>query len=242
MGEITDAFEDLSHAMRGLLEAHVRANRDGLLRVDRAEAVGNIETNLGSVLNGFHSLHDAMGKSSLKDAIDWYGTSELATILILRNARHHNHASKVRTLYSFYAQEGERIGNLEMYILVDFPALEDGADTFDVYLSWADLERLFRLPQEVTRIRPETANDVQSYLNTNRFPYYAEEYELGEDRIFFNLIPLIVNAGIKLIPLIKSAVKPRSMESEAYLSLFENVEPADTRNHDVNCGPIAFMP
>ena len=58
MTTISDAFEDLSHALRVLLEAHLRAN-GGLLQIDRAEAVGNIEAGLSGVLNAFHSLYDA---------------------------------------------------------------------------------------------------------------------------------------------------------------------------------------
>lgn len=54
MSLVTDAFEDLSHAFRVLLEADIRANRQGLLQLDRAEAVGNIETALASVMNAFH--------------------------------------------------------------------------------------------------------------------------------------------------------------------------------------------
>ena len=110
------------------------------LQLDRAEAVGNIETALAAVLNTFHSLYDAMGKEGHGDLVDWYKTPELATVLVLRNARHHNQANKIRTMYSYYTQEAEKIGRMEMYILVDFPATEDDADTFDVYISWADLK------------------------------------------------------------------------------------------------------
>ena len=242
MNEITDAFEDLSHALRVLLEANIRAHRHGLIQIDRAEAVGNIETALASVLNAFHSLYDATEKLGSAVSIDWYGLPELATILILRNARHHNHAKKVRTLYSYYVQEADHIGSMEMYVLLDFPAIEEGADTFEVYLSWADLNELLKLPQQVTRIRPKTEQSVRAYLNARRFKHYAEEHDLEETRVFFNLVPLIVNAAITLIPQIKDVIEPRSMESETYLTLFQNVKPADTKNHKVECGPIALMP
>jgi hypothetical protein len=55
---ITFAFDDLAQSLRVLLEADYHARR--LLFVDRAEAVGNIETALSSVLNAFHSLSDAI--------------------------------------------------------------------------------------------------------------------------------------------------------------------------------------
>lgn len=239
---VTDAFEDLSHSLRVLLEADARANREGLMYVDRAEAVGNIESALASVLNSFHSLHDAVQKTGHGGLIDWYETPELAMVLVLRNARHHNHARKVRTMYSYYVEEAEKIGNLEMYILVDFPAGEDGADTFDVYLSWADLRSLLAMSKRETRIRPEVTESIHAYLATHKYRQYAEYYELYEDRVFVNVVPLLVNAAAKVIPLIKPLVTPRSTESKVYLSLFEDMVPADTHNHDVNCGPIAIPP
>lgn len=242
MDYITNAFEDLSHALRILLEADSHANRYGLLQLDRSEAVGNIETALAAVLNAFHSLYDSMEKEGHGDVVDWYKTPELATILTLRNARHHNQAKKIRTMYSYYAQEAEEIGRMEMYILVDFPATEDGADTFDVYISWDDLKTLLALPSQATRIRESVAQAICAYLGTVKFRDYASYYELEEERVFFNVVPLFVNAAVKLVPLIKHFVSPRSMESETYLTLFQHVLSADTMNHEVNCGPITLMP
>lgn len=243
MSQITDAFEDLSHALRVLLEANYRANFQGLLQLDRAEAVGNIENALASVLNAFHSLYDAMDKEAQSSSIiDWYKTPELATVLVLRNARHHNQAKKIRTMYSYYAHEARKIGSMEMYILVDFPAEEEGADTFEVYVSWADLKTLFSLPAKETRIQNETAELIKSYLSTSKFKSYAAEFQLEENRIFFNIVPIFVNAAVKLTPLIKHLVTPRSTEGETFLTLFQHVLPADTINHEVNCGPIALMP
>lgn len=238
MVQITDAFEDLSHALRVLFEADDRAHRQGLLQIDRAEAVGNIETALAAVLNSFHSLYDAMQKEGHASLVDWYETPELATILTLRNARHHNQAKKVRTMYSFYAQEAEQIGRIEMYVLVDFPAKEDGADTFDIYISWADLKTLLTLPSQTTRIRKPTAQAIHTYLGTVNFQGYASYYGVEEDRIFINAVPLIVNAAAKLVPLIMEFVSPRSLEGETYLTLFQHIQPADTKNHEVDCGPI----
>lgn len=242
MTHISDAFEDLAHGLRILLEADYHA-RAGLLRVDRAEAVGNIENALAGVLNAFSSLYDSMAKEGMAKVVDWYKTPELATILVLRNARHHNHARKIRTLYSYYAQEARKMGSMETYILVDYPAEEDGADTFDVYLSWADLKSLFAMPRKVTLIREETEGIIRQYIGTEKFATYARSYELKEERVFFNVIPLLVNAGVKLVPHLKGKVTPRSTESETYLTMFDGlILPASTSNHEVACGPIALMP
>lgn len=238
MTTISDAFEDLSHALRVLLEAHLRAN-GGLLQIDRAEAVGNIEAGLSGVLNAFHSLYDATSKHS-KINVDWYASPELATILILRNARHHNHAKKIRTLYTYYVQEAEEVGRLEMYVLIDFPAAEDGADTFDLYLSWHDLKALLELPYSITRIK--SPDSIRNYLGSNSFKSYAEKFGQAESRVFFNVVPLICNAAATIVPAIARYVQPRSTESETYLFLFKDMPQSDTSSPEVNCGRVAYMP
>lgn len=235
---ISDAFEDLSHALRVLLEAHLRANT-GLLQIDRAEAVGNIEAGLSGVLNAFHSLYDATSKHS-EISIDWYASPELSTILILRNARHHNHARKVRTLYTYYVQEAEKVGRMETYVLIDFPAGEEGADAFDLYISWQDLKVLLELPYSITRIKSPDA--VRKYLGSDSFASYAGHFDQSESRVFFNVVPLICNAAATIVPVIAPYVQARSTESETYLFLFRDMPQSDTSAPQINCGPVAYMP
>lgn len=240
MTHLSVAFEDLAQSLRVLLEANDKAHRQGLIQLDRAEAVGNIEMGLAAVLNSFHSLYDAMGKSGHDSLVSWYDTPELATILTLRNARHHNLARKVRTIYTYYVQEAEKIGHMEMYLLVDFPAEEDGADTFDVYMSWSDFRELLQLPQQESKLRPTVTSAITQYLGTSRFKEYADCYQLDERRVFFNVVPLIVNAAIKVIPKIKHLVQPRSTESKTFSTLFDHVLPAKTAEHEVNYGHIVY--
>lgn len=207
MNDVSITFEDLSHALRVLLEADLRANRYGLLVTDRAEAVGNIETGLASVLNGFHSLYDAIQKEVQPEPIDWYRTPPLATILALRNARHHNLARKVRTLYTFHYQEAENPGRMKQYILVDFPPTDGpDADTFNVYISWSDFDRLLALPRAQSKLREETCQLIRAYLGSSRFGEYAIHYHLRMDQVFLNVVPLLVNAAAKIVPLIQERV------------------------------------
>ncbi|MCD0274299.1 MULTISPECIES: hypothetical protein [Xanthomonas] len=240
MNTITDAFDDFSHSLRVLQEADFRA-ASGLLVVDRAEAVGNIENAWSSVLNAFHSLYDAMEKDP-GYSLDWYAKPELALILVLRNARHHNHARKVRTLYAHYVQEAEKIGRLEMYLLLDFPAGEEGGDTFDLYLSWEDFNELLALPQGKTRIRPVIAQAIREYLGTASFNSYAVRYDLAENRVVFNAIPLICNAAATLVPIIEKSIKSTSTEAGAFLVLFKDMPQSLMHEPEISVGPIAYMP
>lgn len=242
MGQIADAFEDLSHCMRGLMEANWRANGGGLLLVDRAEAVGNIEGAHAGVLNALHSLYDAMGKEAPGLASKWYELAPLSTMLVLRNARHHNMAKKIRTVYTYYMQQAEKIGRIEMYAFVDFPAGEEGGDTFDVYLSAVDLIDLLQMPVAETRIRPATAAAIKDYLQLEKFPAYARQYDLQPSRVFFNVIPLYVNAAITILPHIKDLIELRSSESKVFSETFIDMPLSNTAEPEIVCMPFGLLP
>lgn len=237
---IEHAFEELAQSLRVLLEADYKANQGGLLLVDRAEAVGNIENALSSVLNAFHSLYDAIEKQLGSNPINWYGSGPLAIILAIRNARHHNKANRIRTLYTYHTQEAEHIQHMEQYVLVDFVTPDEGADTFDVYLSWSDLKFLLDMSPSESRIRQPTSSAICEYLDTEKFPEYSSYYGLEESRIFFNVVPLFVNAAATIVPLIKQYCGSGSTESKFFLDHFCTVVHADTKQHDVNCGPFVL--
>ncbi|MDB5319770.1 MAG: hypothetical protein JWN40_1401 [Phycisphaerales bacterium] len=237
---IAHAFENLAQSLRVLLEAHARANFQGLLEVDRAEAIGNIETALSGVLNGFHSLYDAIDKQLAAQPIDWYRTPALATLLVIRNARHHNLANRIRTLYTYHAHEAEKPSDLVSYILVDFPSLEEDADTFEMYVSWHDLDKLLSLTAKESRIKPEIAAAIRGYLGSASFRDYAAKYALTETKVFINLTPLIVNAAAAILPHIQAFLKPLSTESKFFAEHFSTVEPARTSEHEVECGPFCL--
>ncbi|MDR5748740.1 hypothetical protein QCE73_36780 [Caballeronia sp. LZ029] len=240
MDPVSHSFEDLAQSLRILLEAHHRAEREGLIRLDRAEATGNVESAVSGVLNSFHSLFDAMTKARMSKQLDWYKTPELALILLLRNARHHNHARKIRTLYTHYAQEAKRIGSMERYVLMDFPPADDDGDTFDVYLSWGDLRSLLTASSKESGVKEDTAASVKAYLGIERFAEYAAYHEVSEARVMFNVVPLIVNAGRKIAPSLKGKIETRSTEADSFLKLFNVVGQANTLDHEVAGGPIAW--
>ena len=237
---IEHAFEEFAQSLRVLIEADFSANHNGLLMVDRSEAVGNIENAFTSALNAFHSLYDATEKQLRASTIDWYGTGAIAIILAIRNARHHNKANRIRTLYTYHTQEAERIQHMEQYVLVDFPIDDEGADTFDLFISWYDLNLFLDLPEKESRIKERTCTAIRNYINTPQFTNYANHYELPESRVFINVIPLIVNAAGTVVPSIKTHCKGDSTESKFFSEHFATVVHADTKNHEDTCGPFVL--
>ena len=228
---LTHSFEDLAQTFRVLIESNIKFHQ--LITVDRPEAVGTIETAINAKLNAFHNLYDLM-LQGLGNPVNWYLEPELCIILAIRNARHHNKANRIRSIYNFHNQVCDNPTDSRRYLYVDFPANlnEEGGDFFDVPLSWSDIDTFFSLPRNESRLRPEAKDIVRNYLNADKFEEEAENEGLSKEDIFINFVPLTLNAGIILYPYIKDHITPDSVEAKSFLDLFESIGSAVTNEHE----------
>ena len=228
---LTHSFEDLSQTFRILLESNWKFHQ--LITVDRAEAVGTIETAINAKLNAFHNLYDLMSQD-LDNPVNWYSKPELCIMLAIRNARHHNKANRIRSIYNFHTQVCAKPTDIKNYLYVDFSANpeDEGGDFFDVPLSWADIDIFLSLPRNESRLRPEAKIIVRNYLNADKFEAEAHKNNLRKEDIFINFVPLTLNAGIVLYPYINTYVTPKSVEAKSFLSLFSSSGAAVTHEHE----------
>jgi hypothetical protein len=237
---LNQAFDDLSHALRRLFEADYHAHRGGLMFTDRAEAVGNIESALTAVLNAFHSLYDILADEPGAPGKRWFSIGPLALVLAIRNARHHNKANKIRSLYSFHVQEARRVASMEMYVLVDYPRAESAQGAFQLFVSWADLKELLDMPEKQSRVSAKSRQAIEHYLGSANFKAFAESYQEPEKAVVFNIVTVLTDAGIAMMPSISTDLEPLSVESETFASLFETSEPSDRDHPEFICGPFVL--
>jgi len=115
--------------------------------------------------------------------------------------------------------------------MIDFAFSEDNATAIDVPLSLSDLDQLISLPQKVSKLRGGSCELISAYLNSKSAVDYATSHGLDIAHVFFNVIPLIVNAGIAVHPHIKDHITHKSTESEHFDFHFREVLPANTNNH-----------
>jgi hypothetical protein len=235
---LSHSFEDLAQTFRILIEAQFKLGQ--LITIDRPEAVGNIETSLNAMLNAFSNLYDLM-QQKLNSPIDWYATPELCVVLAIRNARHHNNANRIRTIYNYHVQSSSSPTDTSQYFYVNFPANpnEEGGGFFDVGISWGDLSLLLDMPRRQSRLRSGARELIRDYLNADQFEADAAAAGLTNQDIFINFVPLATNAGIALSPFIRDHIQAASIEASAFLSHFEHVAPAITQSHDSE--KIEFM-
>lgn len=228
---LTHSFEDLAQSFRVLMESNFSFL--SLLHVDRAEAIGNLEAGLNTQLNAFHNLYDNMLQNKIGP--DWYQSPELLTMLVIRNARHHNKANRIRTLYNYHrlATANPLVAKNYHYVNFPMPPEEEGGGCFDVPISWEDIDTMLSLPKNESRLKPEVRGRVRDYLNANAFEQKALEAGSSKSEIFINYVPLSLNAAIALYPHIVAHVLPNddSVEAKFFLYHFKNTALALTAMH-----------
>lgn len=206
---ISDRFEDLAQSFRVFTEQYARSRE--LMLIDGPEAIGNVEHAISGILNAFSSLSDAM-RADDKIDFNFYQSPLCCFVIKFRNARHHNHYNGIRSVYRF-AQRQEPPVN---YLLVNFPSAEEGGSFGEHYISWADING-YLLQHEAN------AALVRNFINAEAFERFATAEEFEESRIFINCIPLLFGAGCECVGHIAHRVEARSVESEAFLMLFNDI-------------------
>lgn len=204
--DINYQFECLSQSLRMQLE---QINKyPELVKVDEHEAIFNVEIIVKSVLDCFHNVFDAIQTLSNK-TIDFYQYPELHLIIQVRNARHHND-----TLTSIFFENDE-------VFFVDFSFEEDSLPCLIYPLKWQDI---------INKLSSNTKSlskypDIRNFIQADDFEKHAKLNGYVDDKIYINIIPLMLQAGRKLVELCKSYI-PNELESDEakfFLNHFESL-------------------
>lgn len=216
---ISRRFESLAQAFRVFVEQHFRL--PNLILIDAPEAVGNLDHAIDGILNAFHGLYDAV-KSEANDAFNFYDDPLCAFVLRLRNARHHNQANGVRSVYRRAQAEQDHIN----YIMIDFEAGdgEEGGSFAEHYMAWQDILAVLALEKDKYRNSVAAGREA---IQADMFEAWCAEHGYSEYQMFLNVIPILSAAGSACISQIARYIDPQSLEARAFLDIFQNVEPAN---------------
>lgn len=203
MNNIEYQFEFLSQALRMQLE--MINKYPGLVKVDDKEATFNIEIAVKSVLDAFHNVYDAIQQISGK-TIDFHQYIELFIILNLRNDKHHN-----RKLQSIFFEKDD-------ILYVDY-ATKDAFPCITYPISWNDISiNLNSNRKNVFKIE-----DIRRYLQAKEFEIEAEKNNYS--KIYINIIPLMLQAGKRLVELCEEFIPNNldSIEAKFFLNHFKEI-------------------
>ncbi|MCE6077490.1 hypothetical protein FS799_21830 [Agrobacterium vitis] len=221
---VSEAFDSFSHALRVNTEHLIRAPE--LLKIDPQEAAGNLDQGLSSILNGFHSIYDA-AKDDPRISFAWNREAPTATLLVIRNARHHNHARRIRSLEVFFTRANQLRSSRE-YCLVTYGANTGGEPPLFVQaLSWQDINELLGMPFDATHLSAAKVATIKSYLGADVIAAH-DITQKSAVPIFFDVLPLIVNAAKVALAVIEPHLEIYSMEGEGFREHFQMVTTVDT--------------
>lgn len=212
---IEQCFDDLSHSLRIFMENYW--NFPELGKIDFNEAVGNLDISFNAILNSMHSLYDAHKQKNGKS--NWHLQVEFLTVVAIRNARHHNNVKKIRQFLHIASLDSPT----NSYLLISpKPAAED-ARVLEYYIKLSDFDDLLKQNTSSSRLPNDARQKIHSYLNWGKIEAIAKKENILMENVFYNAIPLIINAGIIIYPDIAKSISGKSTESEIFKSFFEDI-------------------
>lgn len=229
----------LGSGLQALHDADLRANPGAGLVDDRPRAVAAIDAALDDSLAAFVALLESVDAQFPDVAPNWLADTALALPVVLRSARV-GAGSCPRTLYRWHAEEAPRPTAVLHYVFVDFDYVEERRDAFDLFLSAGDLADCLAMPAALERFGGGALARLRDYLGCDHYARYAEHHGLPPARVFFNLVPLLINAGAALFPALGAVLAPGTTAAEWLGPFFARRSRADTVLQRVDCAPFVL--
>lgn len=224
MEVLQQAVRKLANSMRIYVETHIDFQR--LVRVDKEEAIDNLDRALESKLEAFHSLYDVS-----KDRLDYFSHADTAALILIRNAIHH----RDHLLFRGWNQEmavDERARNYlgAEFLLIDYPTLgspskmryfyklEDFYHRIDDDMASPYLEKKMGQAN-----RKKLLNQINVNLFFSEIRARAESDRYPIKQVYVNVIPIFISATRRVFSALKAAgVEFRGFDAKAYEEPFTN--------------------
>lgn len=221
---LQQAIKKLSNSMRIYGETHLNFQR--LVRIDKEEAIDNLDRAFESKLEAFHSLYDVS-----KAHLDYFAHADTASLILVRNAIHHRDHLLFRSWNQEMAlDEGFRKYLGAEFLLVDYPTLgapsmmqyfykiEDFYHRIDDDMASPYLEKMMGPVK-----RRKLLDQINSDLFFSEITRYAESERYPLKQVYINTIPIFVSATCRVFRALKDAgVEFKGFDANAYKESFTN--------------------
>lgn len=221
---IEQAIKKLSNSMRIYVENHL--NFQSLVRIEKEEAIDNLDRAFESKLEAFHSLYDVS-----KAHLDYFAHADTASLILVRNAIHHRDHLLFRSWNQKMAlDEGFRKYLGADFLLVDYPTIgtpskmryfykiEDFYHRIDDAKASPYLEKILGPVR-----RRKLLDQINSGLFFSEINKYAESERYPINQVYVNAIPIFVSATCRVFRALNDAgVEFKGFDAKAYKEPFIN--------------------
>lgn len=213
----------LANNMRIYVEAQMRFAE--LFKVDREEAINNVDRAFDAKLEALHTLHDVT-----KNHFPWFDFGDTLLLIALRNAIHHRNHPLFRSLNSelwLGKEPGKWVG--ASFLLARHRIEGDSPVIMEHHLKLDDFRS--RLDPEASSPHLDTL--VKDTRARRRYQHVAADlsftkiYEVGlrdrfpTDHIYLDMIPIFVSAVCRIFKALHaSGVEFKGFDAAVYLEPF----------------------
>lgn len=230
---VEGAISTLANTMRLYAESHMRFGE--LFKVDREEAINNLDRALEAKLEAFHALYDVS-----KAIFHYFDHGDTALVIAVRNAIHHRDHPLFRSLFSRLFLEGDPSRwRGASFLLATHPTRHGAPIRMSHYFKLHDFSvRLDpRLASPYLEVRPKGDRAGQKFMLIERQLGFAVIRQKGanerypEDQIYLDLIPIFSSAICRVFKRMKAAgIAFKGYDAETYLGPFTSEIDVDLSN------------
>ena len=220
---IEAAVSVLANNMRIYVEAQMRFSE--LFKVDREEAINNIDRAFEAKLESLHTLHDVT-----KPDLPWFDFGDCLLLIAMRNAVHHRNHPLFQSLYARLWLEGDSDNKAGAAFLL-------ASHKFKVE-SPLVMEHHFRLEDFRLRLDPDAQSPyldtfvkdirarhryrlVAGHLSFEKIYLAGKRDRFPTDQIYLDLIPVFVSAVGRIFKALKSlGIEFKGFDAGVYLEPF----------------------
>ncbi|BCB18308.1 hypothetical protein [Bosea sp. ANAM02] len=218
------AISLLANNLRLYAEAQVKFAE--LVRIDREEAINNVDRAFEANLEGFHTLYDVS-----RNQFDYFAHADTTLVIAMRNAIHHRDHPLFRSLFSeifLHAAPRRWLGAeflLARYQVSGNPAehyfrLDDFCQRLDPAVSSRYLDTFLR--DERARRRFQL---IASELSFDKIRRKADRERYPISQVYLDIVPIFISAVGRVFKGMHAAgMAFRGYDADTYLAHFCDVE------------------
>ena len=211
---IPSAVDRLSNSLRIFGEEQISFPR--LMKIDKEEAINNLDRSFESILESFHSLYDVF-----KDKFDYFKYADTSLLIMLRNAIHHrNHLLFKSWNNEMYLNSGfQRMEGAE-FLFISYETCEESVFEPKYHYKLIDFYERLKSPQ-MERYAEQYKELFERELLFSEIIEHAKSNRYPEKQIYLNIMPILISAMGKVFTSLKdNGIVIRGYDSDVYFEHF----------------------